>query len=67
MTEFEASAVTVMLVVEDLATSRDWYVHVLDAELVGEYGGTSAVLRLHGTWVLLVTGPEAGRTRANPG
>lgn len=63
MERFEASAVTRMLVVTDIEASRDWYVRVLDAEVTGEYGGTSVVLDLHGTWVLLVTGggPDAGK------
>jgi catechol 2,3-dioxygenase-like lactoylglutathione lyase family enzyme len=53
---FGASAVTHMLVVADAAASRDWYVDVLDASVHGEYGGTSVVLDLLGTWLLLVTG-----------
>ena len=60
---FEASAVTVMLVVGDVVASRDWYAAVLDAEVTAEYGGTSVVLRVQGTWVLLVEGggPDAGK------
>ncbi len=52
-----------MLVVTDVERSRDWYVNVLDAELFGEYGGTSVVLELLGSWILLVTGggPDAGK------
>ena len=63
MERFEASAVTHMLVVSDAERSRDWYVRVLDASVYGEYGGTSVVLDLLGTWVLLVTGglPSAGK------
>jgi catechol 2,3-dioxygenase-like lactoylglutathione lyase family enzyme len=63
MERFEASAVTHMLVVGDAQASRDWYVRVLDAEVYGEYGGTSVVLSLLGTWILLVTqgGPDAGK------
>ncbi len=53
---FEAEAVTHMLVVTDAAVSRDWYANVLDANVYGEYGGTSVVLDLLGTWLLLVTG-----------
>lgn len=53
---FSASAVTHLLVVRDVDASRDWYVRVLDASVYREYGGTSAVLELFGTWVLLVTG-----------
>ncbi len=58
MDRFEASAVTHLLVVDDAAASRDWYVRVLDASVYGEYGGTSVVLELLGTWLLLVTGGE---------
>jgi catechol 2,3-dioxygenase-like lactoylglutathione lyase family enzyme len=60
---FEASALTHMLVVADVELSRDWYVNVLDAQLFGEYGGTSVVLELLGNWILLVTGgePDAGK------
>ncbi|MEO1056939.1 MAG: VOC family protein [Actinomycetota bacterium] len=63
MERFEASALTHMLVVTDIDRSRDWYVNVLDAELFGEYGGTSVVLDLLGNWILLVTGggPDAGK------
>lgn len=56
MDRFEASALTHMLVVGDVAASRDWYVGVLDATVYGEYGGTSVVLDLLGNWLLLVTG-----------
>ena len=47
-----------MLVVSNATVSRDWYIRVLDADLYGEYGGTSVVLELLGTWLLLVTGGE---------
>ncbi len=54
---FEAGVeVTHILVVRDLAATRAFYTDVVEAELVREYGGTSAVLRLAGTWLLLVTG-----------
>ena len=56
MGRFEARALTHMLVVADAAASRDWYVEVLDASVYGEYGGTSVVLDLRGSWLLLVTG-----------
>ncbi len=56
MDRFEASAVTHMLVVSDAQRSRDWYAGVLNASVYGEYGGTSVVLDLLGTWLLLVTG-----------
>lgn len=58
MDRFEAEALTHMLVVDDAAASRDWYVSVLDATVFGEYGGTSVVLDLLGNWLLLVTGGE---------
>ncbi|MER3387771.1 MAG: VOC family protein [Microcella pacifica] len=56
MDQFEARAMTHMLVVEDATASRDWYVKVLGASVYGEYGGTSVVLDLLGNWLLLVTG-----------
>jgi catechol 2,3-dioxygenase-like lactoylglutathione lyase family enzyme len=49
-------AVTHILVVADLARSRDFWVAVLGAEVYREYGGTSVVLRFAGTWLLLVSG-----------
>ena len=58
MAQFQAQAITHMLVVSNATTSRDWYMQVLDAGLYGEYGGTSVVLELLGTWLLLVTGGE---------
>jgi catechol 2,3-dioxygenase-like lactoylglutathione lyase family enzyme len=48
--------VTHILVVSDIDRSRDFWREVVGAELVREYGGTSAVLSLSGTWLLLVTG-----------
>jgi catechol 2,3-dioxygenase-like lactoylglutathione lyase family enzyme len=47
---------THILVVADAAAARDFYRDVVGAEVVREYGGTSVVLRLSGTWLLLVTG-----------
>lgn len=64
MEAFSASAVTHLLVVSDAQASRDWYVDVLDARVHGEYGGTSVVLELVGSWLLLVTG--AGPTTDKP-
>jgi catechol 2,3-dioxygenase-like lactoylglutathione lyase family enzyme len=57
-------AVTHIFVVSDLERSRDWYATVLGAELYREYGGTSAVFTLAGTWLLLVTG--GGPTEDKP-
>jgi catechol 2,3-dioxygenase-like lactoylglutathione lyase family enzyme len=51
-----ATDLTRLLVVSDLPTSLAWYRDVLRAEVVGEYGGTSAVLRFVGAWLLIVTG-----------
>ena len=47
---------TRLLVVSDLERSRSWYRDVLGAEVQGEYGGTSCVLRFLDAWLLLVTG-----------
>ena len=57
MDRFSASALTHLLVVADTARSRDWYVRVLDASVYGEYG-TSVVLELLGSWLLLVEGGD---------
>jgi len=48
--------VTVLRVVGDLEQARHFYRDVLGAEEFREYGGTSAVLKFAGTWLLLVTG-----------
>jgi hypothetical protein len=58
-------AVTRILVVGDLAASRDFRIDVLGAELYREYGGTSVVLKFAGTWLLLVSG--GGPTAWSPG
>jgi catechol 2,3-dioxygenase-like lactoylglutathione lyase family enzyme len=50
------SDLTHLLVVDDVERSTAFYTGVLGAELHREYGGTSAVLRFLGTWLLLVTG-----------
>ena len=52
----EGMELTHILVVGDADRARDFYRDVLGAELYREYGGTSVVLRLFGTWLLLVTG-----------
>jgi catechol 2,3-dioxygenase-like lactoylglutathione lyase family enzyme len=54
----DATDLTRLLVVADLGRSTSWYRDVLGAELAGEYGGTSAVYRFVGSWLLLVTGGE---------
>ncbi len=58
-------AVTHILVVSDPARSRDFWTQVMGAALYREYGGSSVVLRLAGTWLLLVTG--GGPTADKPG
>ena len=52
----DVTDVTRLLVVSDAGRSRDWYRGVLGGEIVGEYGGTSCVVRFAGHWILLVTG-----------
>lgn len=47
---------THLLVVEDVDRARTFYADVLGASIYREYGGTSCVLQLAGTWLLLVTG-----------
>jgi catechol 2,3-dioxygenase-like lactoylglutathione lyase family enzyme len=58
MPEFptDATDLTRLLVVSDLARSTAWYRDVLGAEIVREYGGTSVVARFVGSWLLIVTG-----------
>jgi catechol 2,3-dioxygenase-like lactoylglutathione lyase family enzyme len=50
------SALTHILVVQDLARATAFYRDVIGAEVEREYGGTSCVLRLMDAWLLLVTG-----------
>lgn len=52
----EGMELTTILVVNDISVSTRWYRDVLGAELYREYGGTSAVFRFAGAWLLLVTG-----------
>ena len=52
----ESMELTHILVIEDAERSKEFYTEVLGAELVGEYGGTSVVLKFLGNWLLLVTG-----------
>jgi len=60
----EPSALTTILVVSDLERAKSWYVDVLGADLLAEYGGTSLVLSFLGAWLLVVTG--AGPTEDKP-
>jgi lactoylglutathione lyase len=48
--------VTHVLVVGDTSRSTTFYRDVVGATLVREYGASSAVLELCGTWLLLVSG-----------
>lgn len=59
----EGVELTLLLVVSDIARARAFYTDVLGASLFREYGGTSAVLQLQGTWLLLVIGggPTPGK------
>ena len=47
---------TTILVVSGVDRARDFWRDVVGAEVYREYGGTSCVLRLAGSWILLVTG-----------
>ena len=55
---------THLFVVSDFERATSFYQEVLGAELVSEYGGTSAVLRFLGNWLLLVT--RGGPTEDKP-
>lgn len=59
----EGMALTEIRVVGDVDRARDFYAGVLGAEVVREYGGTSVVLHLLGTWILLVTGGPPTRDK----
>lgn len=52
----EGMELTHILVVADMARSIPFYRDVLGAELVREYGGTSAVFSFSGAWLSLRTG-----------
>jgi len=66
MNEFppEATELTRLLVVSDVESSKRWYTDVLGATLYREYGGTSVVLQILGSWLVLVTG--GGPTEDKP-
>ena len=53
-----------ILVVSDLQRAREFWTQVVGASVFREYGGTSCVLKLAGTWLLLVTG--GGPTEDKP-
>jgi catechol 2,3-dioxygenase-like lactoylglutathione lyase family enzyme len=54
----EDMELTRLLVVREVERSRRWYEEVLGATEIREYGGTSCVLQLLGSWLLLVTGGD---------
>ncbi len=60
----ESMELTHILVVGDLERSVRFYLDVLGAELIREYGGSSAVFSFAGAWLLLVTG--GGPTEDKP-
>lgn len=60
----EGMALTHILVVGDLERSKNFYADVLGADVFREYGGTSCVLSLLDSWLLLVTG--GGPTKDKP-
>ena len=60
----EDMELTHILVVAELEPARSFYVDVLGATLVREYGGSSAVLSFQGAWLLLV--PGGGPTDDKP-
>jgi catechol 2,3-dioxygenase-like lactoylglutathione lyase family enzyme len=61
----EDMELTRLFVVSDVERSRDWYTKVLGATLYREYGGTSCVIQLLGTWLLLVTGGPPTEDKPN--
>ena len=61
---FEGSALTTILVVSDMPTSKAFYVDILGAELFREYGGDSLVLKFLDSWLLLVS--PGGPTEDKP-
>ena len=52
---FTGSELTTILVISDMAKSKEFYIEALGAELNREYGGTSMVIKFLGNWLLLVT------------
>jgi catechol 2,3-dioxygenase-like lactoylglutathione lyase family enzyme len=61
---FANSELTTILVVKDIAKSKEFYIEKLGAELNREYGGTSLVTKFLGNWILLVT--AGGPTEDKP-
>ncbi len=61
---FPDSALTTILVVSNMAKSKEFYVDVLGAKIFREYGGDSLVLEFLSNWILLVT--PGGPTEDKP-
>lgn len=61
---FEDSALTTIMVVSDMARSKEFYMKSLGAKIFREYGGDSLVLEFLGNWILLVT--PGGPTEDKP-
>lgn len=61
---FLDSALTTILVVSDMAKSKEFYVDALGAKIFREYGGDSLVIEFLGSWLLLVT--SGGPTQDKP-
>lgn len=61
----EGVAMTILLVVSDLETSKKFYKDVLGAKVFREYGGDSVVFEFQDTWLLIVIGGEP--TEGKPG
>ena len=56
---------SILLVVSDIEKSREFYKDVLGAKLFREYGGTTAVFKFQGVWIILTT--EGEPTEDKPG
>jgi len=55
---FIDSTFTTILVISDMALSKEFYVDKLGAKIHRAYGGDSLVIKLLDHWLLLVTGGE---------
>ena len=61
---FNDSELTTILVVKDIVKSKRFYMDVLEAKLLREYGGDSVVLNFLNHWILLVS--AGGPTEDKP-
>lgn len=62
---FHGSALTTILVVSDIDKSKSFYVDVLGAYLLREYGGDSLVLEFLGNWIRLVKADGSTEVKPN--